>query len=101
MNKTDDPEQLRVLTAEALAESRNGAGVRYALINGLYRYPSGIGRDLDILVRPEDVPSIIAKCDEAVQRFGWDRLLLAESHLTRRLFASMLRRILALPLPAG
>jgi hypothetical protein len=27
--------------------------------------------------------------------------LLAESHLTRRLFASMLRRILALPLPAG
>jgi hypothetical protein len=28
-------------------------------------------------------------------------LLLAESHLTRRLFASMLRRILALPLPAG
>jgi hypothetical protein len=28
-------------------------------------------------------------------------LLLAESHLTRRLFASMPRRILALPLPAG
>jgi Transposase DDE domain group 1 len=28
-------------------------------------------------------------------------LLLAESHLTRRLFESMLRRILALPLPAG
>ena len=32
-------------------------------------------------------------------RYYW--LLLAESHLTRRLFASMLRRILALPLPAG
>jgi hypothetical protein len=28
-------------------------------------------------------------------------LLLAESHLTRRLFASMLRRIAALPSPAG
>jgi hypothetical protein len=28
-------------------------------------------------------------------------LLLAESHLTRRLFAAMLRRIAALPLPAG
>jgi hypothetical protein len=32
-------------------------------------------------------------------RYHW--LLLAESHLTRRLFANMLRRILALPLPAG
>jgi hypothetical protein len=32
-------------------------------------------------------------------RYYW--LLLAESHLARRLFASMLRRILALPLPAG
>ena len=32
-------------------------------------------------------------------RYYW--LLLAESHLTRRLFASMLRRILALPLPVG
>ena len=28
-------------------------------------------------------------------------LLLAESHLTRRLFASMLRKIAALPSPAG
>jgi hypothetical protein len=32
-------------------------------------------------------------------RYFW--LLLAESHLTRRLFGSMVRRIEALPLPAG
>ena len=32
-------------------------------------------------------------------RYYW--LLLAEGHLTRRLFGSMLRRIAALPLPAG
>jgi hypothetical protein len=32
-------------------------------------------------------------------RYYW--LLLAESHLTRRLFAGMLRRIASLPLPAG
>jgi hypothetical protein len=32
-------------------------------------------------------------------RYYW--LLLAESHLTRRLFAAMLRRIAALPLPSG
>ena len=32
-------------------------------------------------------------------RYYW--LLLAESHLTRRLFGSMMRRIAALPLPTG
>jgi hypothetical protein len=32
-------------------------------------------------------------------RYYW--LLLAESHLTRRLFADMLRKIAALPSPAG
>jgi len=32
-------------------------------------------------------------------RYYW--LLLAESHLTRRMFGSMLRRMEALPLPAG
>jgi hypothetical protein len=32
-------------------------------------------------------------------RYYW--LLLAESHLTRRLFRAMLGRIAALPLPAG
>ncbi|MDH4208845.1 MAG: transposase [Anaerolineae bacterium] len=32
-------------------------------------------------------------------RYFW--LLLAESHLTRRLFGSMVRRIEALPVPAG
>jgi hypothetical protein len=32
-------------------------------------------------------------------RYDW--LLLAESHLTRRLFAGMLGKIAALPVPAG
>jgi hypothetical protein len=32
-------------------------------------------------------------------RYLW--LLLAESHLTRRLFGAMVRRIAALPLPSG
>ncbi len=32
-------------------------------------------------------------------RYYW--VLLAESHLTRRLFGAMLRRIAALPLPGG
>jgi hypothetical protein len=32
-------------------------------------------------------------------RYYW--LLLAESHLTRRLFTAMLKKITALPVPAG
>ena len=75
MKRIDDPEKLRVVTGEALAEALNQAGIHYVLINGLYGYPTGIGRDLDILVRPEDVPGIIAKCEEIGELFGWDRLL--------------------------
>ena len=36
-----------------------------------------------------------------VKHARYDWLLLAESHLTRRLFGSMVRRIAALSLPAG
>lgn len=75
MKSVEDPEKLRVLTGEALAESFNQAGVRYVLINGLYGYPAGIGRDLDLLVRPEDIPTIIARCERIGEQFGWDRLL--------------------------
>ncbi len=36
-----------------------------------------------------------------VKHARYYRLLLAESHLTRRLFGGMVRRIEALPVPAG
>ena len=36
-----------------------------------------------------------------VKQAGYYWLLLAEGHLTRRLFASMVCRIAALPVPAG
>lgn len=72
---TNDPESFRVLTAETLAESLNDAGISYVLINGLYGYPAGIGRDLDILVRSEDAPKVIAQCEAVGQQLGWDRLL--------------------------
>jgi hypothetical protein len=75
MTGVEHPEQLRVRTAEMLAESWNSAGIRYVVINGLYGYPSGIGRDVDLLIRREDVPRAIA-CAEAIQaRLGWDSLL--------------------------
>jgi hypothetical protein len=36
-----------------------------------------------------------------IKQARYNRLLLAESHLTRRLFGGMLRKSAALPLPAG
>jgi hypothetical protein len=36
-----------------------------------------------------------------IKHAGYHWLLLAESHLTRRLFGSMLHKIAALPSPAG
>lgn len=74
--RLDDPEKLRVATGEALAESLNHAGIRYVLINGLYGYPAGIGRDLDILVRAEDVPGIVDRAQEVSARLGWDSLMI-------------------------
>jgi hypothetical protein len=76
MARIDDPEKLRVATGEALAESLNHAGIRYVLINGLYGYPAGIGRDLDILVRPEDVPRIVDRSLQVCAELGWDDLLI-------------------------
>ena len=46
-------------------------------------------------LRPPNTNSITAR----TTRYYW--LLLAEGHLSRRLFGSMLRRIAALPLPGG
>ena len=49
-----------------------------------------------------DVQAYEAELDSKKYQAAKDYwLLLAESHLTRRLFGTMLRRIAALPLPAG
>jgi hypothetical protein len=75
MTVIEHSDQLRVRTAEAMAESLTSAGIRFVVINGLYGYPSGIGRDVDLLIRQEDVPRVIA-CAKAVQTsLGWDSLL--------------------------
>ncbi len=75
MTGVENLEELRVRTAESLAESFNAAGIRYVIINGLYGYPAGIGRDVDLLIRPEDIPGAIACAEEIEARLGWDSLL--------------------------
>jgi len=44
---------------------------------------------------------LVKTAGRLVKHAGYYWLLLAESHLTRRLFGAMLGRIAALPLPAG
>jgi hypothetical protein len=44
---------------------------------------------------------LIAACEQLIQHARYYWLMLAESHLTRRLFASMLAKIAMLPSPAG
>jgi hypothetical protein len=47
------------------------------------------------------IQSVEGFCGGQVKHARYYWLLLAESHLTRRLFGSMLRRIAVLSLPAG
>jgi len=69
-------DELRVRTAEALAEAFNQSGFNYIIVNGLYGYPDGIGRDIDILIRPENAPTAIFIADNIRKTLGWDSLLL-------------------------
>ena len=58
-------------------------------------------RDLDEAPKAErwQIISPVRGAEHGVDALSW--LLLAEGHLTRRLFGDMLRRIWALPVPAG
>jgi hypothetical protein len=53
------------------------------------------------LVADRLAAAIGENCGRLVKRARYCWLLLVGSHLTRRLFAGMVRRIVALPLPAG
>ena len=73
-------ERLRVATAEALAKRFNDAGIRYAVVNGLYGYPNRIGRDLDVLIHPKDVPLAVFLAEEVKDSFKWDYLFIRWSY---------------------
>jgi hypothetical protein len=57
------------------------------------RPPSGL------LARVDRIMEQLERGGVSPKRMHW--LMLAESHLTRRLFGSMLQRIWALPVPTG
>ena len=63
---------IRVRTAERIAELFNLHGIRYVVCNGLYYYPQNIGRDLDIIIHPEDVPLAVYLLKKVQKEFEWD-----------------------------
>ena len=74
------------LIADHLSDSRQGLNTQFR-VGDLLRQSV-----YSLLAGYEDL-------NDAHTRYYW--LLLAESHLTRRLFGSMLQRIWTLPVPTG
>lgn len=66
---------LRVHTAESLAEALNLAEIPYVVVNGLYGYPVAVGRDIDILLPRHHAPRALDICERLRADFGWDHLL--------------------------
>jgi hypothetical protein len=92
---------------EPVAEALNGAGVPVLLLKGgdlhlrAYRWRTGLARvmsDLDLLVRPQDVPTTVQALEGCGFRQGWmDRATLSFRPVARR----CCRPIDLAPLPAG
>jgi hypothetical protein len=74
-----NPGDLRVRTAETLAQAMNHAGIEYAVISGLEGYPHSVGRDLDVLIRREDTGKAVEMARIVSQSLGWDSILLHPS----------------------
>ena len=63
--------------------------------------PDAFAADPDRLARFKREAQILASLGRLVKHARYYWLLLAEGHLTRRLFGDMLRRIWALPVPGA
>ena len=53
-----------------IAQAWNERGIRYAVAHGLEQYPTGVGRDIDVLVAPEHVEPAITLAAEQVEARG-------------------------------
>jgi hypothetical protein len=55
---------------EAVATAWNGEGICYAVAHGLERYPHGCGRDLDVLIRSDQVERALGIAEEVLAASG-------------------------------
>jgi hypothetical protein len=70
----------RAELAEAIASSWNDARIPYAVVHGLERYPSRLGRDLDFVIRSEHVPPAGELAIDQGRAHGFDTVLFRWSY---------------------
>ncbi|MGI9240292.1 MAG: hypothetical protein ACR2RV_05795 [Verrucomicrobiales bacterium] len=64
----------KIRLLEGLAESWTGAGLRWAVCNGLDDYPDGIGRDLDIVLERRDLKDALGITVRYLREAGYTPL---------------------------
>jgi hypothetical protein len=70
-------------------------------LSGIYDIQLDEDEVQSLVIRPSLQKRLVKTGGRLIKSARYYWLLLAESHLTRRLFGSMVRRIAALPLPTG
>lgn len=61
----------RVKIAELIAEEWNREGIEYAVAHGVENYPNSLGRDLDVLMKKEDVERALKIVVEIGKNHDW------------------------------
>lgn len=77
---TNDAEPSRLELAEDVARAWNRERIHYSVVHGLYRYPQSLGRDLDVLMFPEDARRAIQVALATGRANGYSRSLYRWSH---------------------
>ncbi len=98
IRELDERLGLATLIAEHLSDSRQGLNTQFGLVNLLRQ---SVYTGISDLPAPSLQQRLVKTGGRLVKHARYYWLLLAEGHLTRRLFGDMLRRIWALPVPAG
>lgn len=73
-------ETRRVALAEAIARAWNEYALSYAVVHGLEDYPARLGRDVDVLLRRQDVRPAVALAVETAREHGFETVLFRWSH---------------------
>ncbi len=74
-NFTIEQHMARVELSEAIAHQWLDSGIRYAVVNGLERYPREMGRDIDIVMAKSDCATAIKDAISVSYRLGWKDFL--------------------------
>lgn len=66
-----DADKIRVRLAEEIAIKWNESNIQYVVVNGLFEYPSKLGRDLDVVVNRREVQKALSIIQEIGKIHGF------------------------------